>query len=41
MGAKTSDSAATHFLNVDLDIYSKRDLQLLVKAFGAKCLSST
>jgi hypothetical protein len=36
MAAKTSDSPETHFLNVDLDIYSKRDLQPLVKAFGSK-----
>jgi hypothetical protein len=36
MAAKTSDSAETHFLNVDLDIYSKGDLQPLVKAFGSK-----
>ena len=28
--------SATHFLNVDLDIYSKRDLQPLVKCFGRK-----
>ncbi len=36
MRAKTSDSA-TH-LNVDLDIYSRRDLQPLVKAFGSKVI---
>ncbi len=36
MSAKTSDSTATHFLNVDLDIYSRRDLQPLVKTFGKK-----
>lgn len=29
---------ATHFLNVDLDIYSKRDLQPLVTALGAKVI---
>ena len=28
--------ATTHFLNVDLDIYSKRDLQPLVKCLGRK-----
>jgi hypothetical protein len=38
MRTKTSDSAATHFLNVDLEIYSRRDLQPLVTAFGAKVL---
>jgi len=26
----------THFLNVDLDIFSKRDLQPLLNAFGEK-----
>jgi len=26
--------SATHFLSVDLDIYSQRDLQPLVKALG-------
>jgi hypothetical protein len=30
------DPAATHFLNVDLDIYSKADLQPLVTALGKK-----
>jgi len=29
-------SSTTHFLNVDLDIYSRHDLQPLVKALGAK-----
>ena len=38
MGIKRSDSLATHFLNVDLDIYSTRDLQPLVKAFGSKVI---
>ena len=28
--------SATHFLNVDLDIYSKHDLQPLVKALGRR-----
>ena len=28
--------STTHFLNVDLDIYSKRDLQPLVERFGPK-----
>lgn len=28
--------SATHYLNVDLEIYSKRDLQPLVKCFGRK-----
>jgi hypothetical protein len=31
-------SLDTHFLNVDLDIYSKRDLQPLVDGFGPKVL---
>ena len=30
------DPASTHFLNVDLDIYSKADLQPLVSALGKK-----
>ena len=30
--------SATHFLNVDLDIYSKRDLHPLVKSFGRKVI---
>lgn len=30
--------AATHFLNVDLDIYSRLDLQPLVKVFGPKVI---
>ncbi len=30
--------SATHFLNVDLDIYSKYDLQPLVKALGRKVI---
>ena len=30
--------SATHFLNVDLDIYSKHDLQSLVKGFGRKVI---
>jgi hypothetical protein len=38
MGVKRSDSSATHYLNVDLDIYSTRDLQPLVKAFGSKVI---
>jgi hypothetical protein len=29
-------SSETHFLNVDLDIYSKHDLSPLVKCFGKK-----
>jgi hypothetical protein len=32
------DSTATHFLNVDLDIYSSRDLQALVTALGQKVM---
>jgi hypothetical protein len=32
-------SLVTHFLNVDLDIYSKRDLQPLVDRFGRKVFS--
>ena len=28
----------THFLNVDLDIYSRRDLEPLVKRFGTKVI---
>jgi hypothetical protein len=32
------DSKATHFLNVDLDIYSKRDLEALVTALGKKVI---
>jgi hypothetical protein len=38
MGVKRSDSSATHYLNVDLDIYSTRDLRPLVKAFGSKVI---
>ena len=34
--AREQAVSATHFLNVDLDIYSSRDLQPLVKGFGAK-----
>jgi hypothetical protein len=30
--------ASTHFLNVDLDIYSKADLQPLVSALGKKVM---
>jgi hypothetical protein len=36
MGAQKGRSATTHYLNVDLDIYSKQDLKPLVKGFGAK-----
>jgi hypothetical protein len=32
------DSTATHFLNVDLDICSSRDLQALVTALGQKVM---
>ena len=32
----TFDTQETHFLNVDLDIYSKRDLQPLVDRLGRK-----
>ena len=38
MGVKRSGLSATHYLNVDLDIYSGRDLQSLVKAFGSKAI---
>jgi hypothetical protein len=31
--------SATHFLNVDLDIYSKRDLQSLIKRLGRKVIA--
>jgi hypothetical protein len=31
--------SATHFLNVDLDIYSKHNLQSLVKGFGRKVIA--
>jgi hypothetical protein len=31
-------SSETHFLNVDLDIYSKHDLSPLVQCFGSKVL---
>jgi hypothetical protein len=34
--ATLSSSTTTQFLNVDLDIYSKRDLRPLVKGFGTK-----
>jgi hypothetical protein len=33
-GAKRRRASPTHYLNVDLDIYSRRDLGPLVKAFG-------
>jgi hypothetical protein len=33
-----SNSKTTHFLNVDLDIYSSRDLHPLVKAFGSEVI---
>jgi hypothetical protein len=36
MAANTRGSSATHFLNVDLDIYSRSDLQPLVDGFGRK-----
>jgi hypothetical protein len=36
MPAQRSRSSATHFLNVDLDICSKHDLQPLVKRLGRK-----
>jgi hypothetical protein len=39
MPAQRSRSSATHFLNVDLDIYSKHDLQPLVKRLGRKVIA--
>jgi hypothetical protein len=36
MGVRKGHSSATHYLNVDLDIYSRHDLRPLVKGFGAK-----
>jgi hypothetical protein len=36
MTARKDDSSVTHFLNVDLDIYSIHDLQPLVHSFGRK-----
>ena len=38
--AKKSPSPATHFLNVDLDLYSKSDLQPFVSALGGRRLRS-
>jgi hypothetical protein len=35
------DKETTHFLNVDLEIYSKSDLQPLVSALGKRYLFST
>jgi hypothetical protein len=36
--AREQAGQATHFLNVDLNIYSRRDLLPLVKAFGSKVI---
>ncbi len=36
MGVQNGRSAATHYRNVDLDIYSRHDLRPLIKGFGAK-----
>lgn len=38
MRAQSGRSSATHFLNVDLVIYSRRDLQPLVTALGRKVI---
>lgn len=38
MVINTGNPASTHFLNVDLDIYSKADLQPLVSALGKKVM---
>ena len=34
--ARSASSSTAHFLNVDLDIYSREDLQPLVSQFGKK-----
>ncbi len=39
MAVDKDRSSATHFLNVDLDIYSRYDLQPLVRAFGRKVIA--
>jgi len=39
MAVHKDRSSATHFLNVDLDIYSRHDLQPLVRAFGRKVIA--
>ncbi len=36
MGISKDRSSATYYLNVDLDVYSNRDLRPLVSAFGKK-----
>ena len=36
MGRWNGDESETHFINVDLDIWSKRSLAPLVEAFGSK-----
>jgi hypothetical protein len=36
--ARSASSSTTHFLNVDLDIYSKDDLRPLVDLFGNKVI---
>jgi hypothetical protein len=41
MTISNGDPEATHFLNVDLDIHSKSDLQPLVSALGEEVVSFT
>jgi hypothetical protein len=36
LSVQKGHSSETHFLNIDLDIYSKHDLSPLVKCFGRK-----
>lgn len=38
MTIRKTNSSATHFLNVDLDIYARSDLQPIVNALGRKVI---